>query len=133
MEYERLTDYVDARVDGAQSIGLAADYLRLDIGYDNFSLTNIKKYLRQNIPVATTVKDEKYDYHTILIVDYKKDMNNTYLRIPNWQNRQWVTWDFLKSMMVNCHKRELGIIGNRPLKLLHTIKLDDRHDNEFGN
>lgn len=124
-EYERLVDLVDARFAGAEDIYKASEYLRLDLVPDQFSLTNIKGYLMSGIPVATTVRDDTYDYHSILIVDWKIENGNVFLKIPNWSTytkRLWVSWDILKTHIPVWHENKFGYVnGGRPRKLLHAI------------
>ena len=100
IEYERLIDLVHARNGAAISIEYAHQYLRIkstDIG--TIDLNTLRNFLDNKNPVE--VKVIKPFYHSVLIIDYKKE-GNYLVQVLNYKqtdNEGWIEWKIFKKFL----------------------------------
>ena len=103
-EYERLVDLVGARYGTAISPEKAEHYFNLD-SFQIFPKVNeIKKCIKKGMPIEAHVYAPEYGYHSVLIVDIKKDK----VKVTNFRKyttkNMWIKWeDFIKYIRLTPH------------------------------
>lgn len=116
--YEQLVDLMDARTsDGEIRSEPLFHRLKLQYAYDNCDFRLVKKYIRDRTPVITTVWTERSEYsdqyHSVVIVGFKKYNGEYYVHVPNWRSRKWHPWRQFKKYISDNQLKEFGRLSCR--------------------